>query len=125
MLKNRTWILIFAVAGLILSVFSLFLLRGRDTGQVVQIIQDGTVIREIDLSDIKEEIVFTIEASAGGSNTICVRPGGICIQDADCPDKICVSQGWLTAEQSAPIICLPHRLMIQFRSITGPDAVIQ
>lgn len=32
--------------------------------------------------------------------------------EADCPDQVCVHAGWLT-DSAAPIVCLPHRLVIR------------
>ncbi len=122
MIKTRAWILLFVAAALLFAALSCFLLMRENTGTVVQIVQDGTVIREIDLSRVTEEYSFTIEASGGGSNVVTVRPGAICVSDADCPDRVCVSQGWLS-DQSIPIVCLPHRLSISLTGAAEADAV--
>ena len=53
-----------------------------------------------------------------------VRPGAIRVSEADCPDKICVGMGWLT-DGAAPIVCLPHRLMIRRRGAGAADAAAQ
>ena len=115
MLKTRTWIILIASVALLLIALSVFLLTSRSEGTVVQIIQDGTVLQEIDLSRVREPYSFEVEAPDGGVNRIGVEPGRIRVADADCPDKICMSQGWLS-DQSVPIVCLPHRLIIKLRS---------
>ena len=115
MFKTRTWIVLIASVALLLIALSAFLLTSRSEGTVVQIIQDGTVLQEIDLSRVREPYSFEVEASDGGVNRIEVEPGRIRVADADCPDRICVSQGWLS-DQSVPIVCLPHRLIIKLRS---------
>ena len=46
------------------------------------------------------------------------RPGGIRVSFADCPDQICVDQGWLSGGR-IPIVCLPHRLVIEL--VEGGD----
>ena len=115
MLKTRVWIIGIVLLAVALIVLSVLLLTSRSEGTVVQVIQDGTVLREIDLSKVKEPYSFTVEAPDGGSNRIEVEPGRIRVADADCPDKICISQGWLS-DQSVPIVCLPHRLIIKLRS---------
>ena len=115
MLKTRTWIVLIASVALLLIALSVFLLTSRSEGTVVQIIQDGTVLQEIDLSRVREPYSFEVEAPDGGVNRIEVEPGRIRVSDADCPDKICMSQGWLS-DQSVPIVCLPHRLIIKLRS---------
>ena len=115
MLKTRTWIILIASVALLLIALSAFLLTSRSEGTVVQVIQDGTVLQEIDLSRVREPYSFEVEAPDGGVNRIEVEPGRIRVADADCPDRICVSQGWLS-DQSVPIVCLPHRLIIKLRS---------
>ncbi len=114
MIKTRTWVIIIAAAALALAALSALLLTRHGEGTVVQIIQDDTVIREIDLSRVTKEYSFTVDSPYGGSNTILVQPGRICVSDADCPDRICVHQGWLT-DDPVPIVCLPHRLIIALK----------
>ena len=115
LLKTRTWIILIAVLALVLIALSVVLLTARSGGTRVQIIQDGTVLREIDLSRVKEPYSFTVEAPDGGYNRVEVEPGRIRVVEADCPDGICISQGWLS-DQTVPIVCLPHRLIIKIKN---------
>ena len=115
MLKTRTWIILIAVLAVGLLALSALLLTSRSEGTTVQVIQDGTVLREIDLSRVDTPYSFVVPAPDGGMNRIEVEPGRIRVSDADCPDKICMSQGWLS-DQSVPIVCLPHRLIIKIRN---------
>ena len=121
MLKTRTWIVIIAAAA-VLALLSWFLLTDRREGTVVEVIQDGVVLREIDLSAVTGEYSFDVQWPGGGSNTVCVQPGRICVSGADCPDKICAAQGWLS-DEAVPIVCLPHRLIIQVKDAKQLDAV--
>lgn len=121
MIKTRTWVILIASAAVVLAAVSFFLLRSRPEGTVVQIIQGNTVIREIDLSRVTREYSFVVESPYGGSNTILVQPGRICVSEADCPDQICVCQGWLT-DDPVPIVCLPHRLAIVLKTPAQTDA---
>ena len=123
MLKTKTWIALFAVLAAILALLSFLLLRQREEGTKVEILQDGAVIREIDLSRIAEEESFRVEW-AGGYNLVEVRPGAIRVSEADCPDRICVGMGWLT-DGAAPIVCLPHRLMLRRKGAGAADAAAQ
>ena len=68
--------------------------------------------------------VFEIK-NAEGSNTIEIKDGKIRVESADCPDKTCVRMGWL--ESSAmPIVCLPHKLVIEFADADGGvDAITE
>ncbi len=114
MIKTRTWILMFAVLAVGLILLSAALLRTPRSGTTAQIMLDGEVIREIDLSRVKEPYSFVVESEGGGTNRITVEPGRICVSEANCPDGICVSQGWLS-DQNVPIVCLPHRLIIKIK----------
>ena len=124
MLKTRVWIVIIASAAVVLALLSLRLLTDRQEGTVVEVIQYDTVLQEIDLSAVAEEYSFEVDWIDGGSNTVCVQPGRICISEADCPDKLCVSQGWLS-DEAFPIVCLPHRLIIQVKDVEQLDAVVR
>ena len=122
MLKTRTWIIIIAAAALTLAVLSAYQFTAKREGNVVEVVQDGVVLREIDLSAVTREYSFVVESSGGGSNTVRVQPGRVCVSEADCPDKTCVSQGWLS-NQAAPVVCLPHRLVIRVKGAADSDAV--
>ena len=118
--SNRFWILL--VAGLLaLCGASALLLRHTGSRTLARIAVDGQVVREIDLAAVTSEASFALE-TPGGANTIAVRPGGIRVLDADCPDQVCVNQGWLTGGQ-VPIVCLPHRLVITLVSGGSADAL--
>ena len=121
MIKTRTWVIGIIVAAALLAVLSIVLLGGRKDGTVVQVIQDGTVIREIDLARVNKEYSFVVETDDGGSNTILVQPGRICISEANCPDQICVLQGWLS-DDPTPLVCLPHRLIIMLKDPAGAES---
>ena len=124
MLKTRAWIAIVAAAALVLGLLSWYTLTKKGSGSVVEIVQDGKVLRTIDLDLVAAEYSFTVECPEGGSNTILVQPGRICVAEADCPDRICVHQGWLS-DGAAPVVCMPHRLIIRLKSPSGVDAVSQ
>ena len=119
MLKTRTWILIFIFFLLGSSAVAAFLYFEEPEAVMVEILQDGKCIKEIDLSTVDEPYSFIVEDTKnGGSNTIRVEPGRICISEADCPDQICVHHDWLP-DNPAPIVCLPHRLVIQLKDDPG------
>lgn len=123
MLKTKTWILILVLLLAVCGIAAAFLFLGNSDSQVVEIRQDNVLIRTIDLSQVKAPYFLTIEDGRGGSNTLLVESGRICISEADCPDQICVRRGWLSGA-GAPIICLPHRLVITSVSQTA-DASVQ
>ena len=124
MLKTKTWILIFSVVLVICLAATAFLYLHSSNSSTVTILQDGKIIREIDLSAVKNPYSFVVNDPNGGSNTILVEPGRICVKDADCPDLVCVHRGWLS-DSSAPIVCIPHRLVIQIGGDSPVDTVVK
>lgn len=109
---------------LILCAVSLwFVLTPRKAASacIADIYQDGTLLTSIPLDEIQEPYTFTITGSEGGENQVEVRPGSIGIVSADCPDRLCVRQGFLSAP-GIPIVCLPHRLVIQLRPADSSQA---
>ncbi len=122
MLKTRTWIILTVCAAAVCLTAGLFLLR-KGAGDVTAVVtQDGEVLSEIHLQDVKKEYSFTVEDPDGHYNVISVRPGMIRVSEADCPDQICVKQGWVSGGVT-PIVCLPHKLMITFEGRSETDAV--
>lgn len=118
MIKTRVWAVSFAAAALVLAAAAFALPRLRTGGAVAVVTQDGAVLREIDLSRVTEAYTFTVTAADGGTNVIEVEPGRIRVAEADCPDRICVMQGWLP-DGALPIACLPHGLLIEMRDAGG------
>ena len=100
-----------------LSAAALLLRDGGTQAPVARITRDGVLVEEIPLDGIQEPRSFTLE-DASGSNRVEVEAGRIRIAQADCPDQICVNQGWIS-DSTVPIVCLPHKLMIEIVSGGG------
>lgn len=99
--------------------------RAGTPGTVARVEVDGEVVRRIDLRAVAAAGETFEIITPWGTNTVELRPGGIRVLDADCPDRICVNQGWLQGG-FLPIVCLPHRLVISLESggsADAPDAV--
>lgn len=123
MKSNSKWIVIFTVLCAVCA--AIWLVRGRNAQEAVtaQIKQGNNIIQTIDLSEVFEPYEFEVTDGHGGRNIIRAEHGRIAVIDADCPDKLCVKQGYIE-NGAVPIVCLPHKLSI---TITGkneePDAV--
>ena len=83
-------------------------------GYVAEIYQNGRLLYSIPLNDLPQTRTFVVESTEGGINEVEFRPGSIGIISADCPDKLCVHQGFIT-DAKLPITCLPNRLVILLR----------
>ncbi len=87
---------------------------GNGQALYADIYQSGELLETIRLDTVTDEYIFEVPGEGGASNTICVRPGSIAIISANCPDQICVHQGFISTSL-LPITCLPNRLVIRVR----------
>ncbi len=111
MSKNAKIILILLLAAAVLSAGIIFMQKNQTPSPVARITLDGELIREIPLDEVEESYSFVVD-SESGSNTILVEPGRIRVSEADCPDQVCVNQGFIS-DGTVPVVCLPHKLMIE------------
>ena len=111
MSKDAKIILILLLAAAILSAGFILVQKKQTPSPVARITLDGEVVREIPLDEVEEGYSFTVESGAG-TNTILVEPGRIRVSEADCPDQVCVNQGFIS-DGTVPVVCLPHKLMIE------------
>lgn len=114
MIEKRFAIMVTVFIGIILigSIVAYLLLQKKEEGLTANIHLNGEMIETIDLSKVKEPYQKEIQCPQGGSNVIEVRHNSIGIIKADCPDKLCQKQGFLD-HSAFPIICLPHRLVVE------------
>lgn len=111
-MKNRVWIVIFAVAVLLCSELWAYISGVGSPTEIVGIYQNGQLVERIDLNAVTQDREITLKGEYG-SNVILASRGSIRMKSADCPDKICVNHGELKSG-AAPIICLPNRIVIKF-----------
>lgn len=108
----RTRVILFLLLAAVAVSGAVLLLRNPETpSPVARIIRDGVLLEEIDLNQVREPYSFSLE-DGSGTNTVQVERGRIRIAEADCPDQVCVNRGWI-GDGTVPIICLPHKLMIE------------
>ena len=108
----RTKVIGLLLLGAVLASVGVLLLRRTAVpAPTARITRDGEVVEEIPLDRVEEPYTFTL-SDARGSNTVQVERGRIRVLEADCPDQVCVKQGWIS-DRTAPIVCLPHRLVIE------------
>lgn len=114
---NKAAKLILAALVLVCAASAAFLLLrpGQEDQTVARITLDGELAKEVDLRQVESPYTIILEGSSGLTNTIRVEPGRIRVEAADCPDQICVHQGFIS-DGTVPIVCLPNQLIIE---ITG------
>lgn len=108
-MKKFDLILIVSVLGLAAAIWGgRTLLHPASDAPVAVIRLDGEVKERLPLD---REARITVKTPEGGSNTVVVEDGAVCVESADCPDRICVHAGWIR-EAGDVIVCLPHRLTV-------------
>lgn len=109
--KNLKWALAFLLLIIICILIIFFHNNSSKTAKTAEIIQNGEVIRTVDLQNVPTPYEFEVISPDGGYNTVRVEYGKIGIIHASCPDQICVNQGFITSGV-LPVVCLPNRLSI-------------
>ncbi len=116
-ISNRTLAIIFG-AVLVLSLAWLAVIKFVPQEKLIaEISADGKLLYTIDLNKVTQS--YKIELP---HNTVFVEHGRISMQDAGCPDKLCVKQGPISSG-AFPIVCLPNKVIIRITSKNGVDAV--
>ncbi len=78
-----------------------------DVGEKVIVSYNGEVVAQYDLhASGRYELSF-----AEGRNVLMIEGGEAYVEEADCPDRLCVHQRHISKSGEA-IICLPHKLVI-------------
>lgn len=101
----------FLIAGLV-GVF--WLSAGREDGRMVRVTVDG---KEAGTYPLSRDDTIRIEG-VGGSNTLVIRDGQAAMEEADCPDRICVEHAPVDSVGET-IVCLPHRVVVEVLSEEG------
>lgn len=107
--KNRNeFILILVLAAVILIGFLFVRLQRQKDAFTVDVSVDGTSIATYRLD---EEVDTWIDGYQGGKNHLVIHDGCARIEEADCPDKLCVKQGTVS-ESGESVVCLPNRVVV-------------
>lgn len=125
---------LFLGAGLLLGALCLwciilFVQKNREqTGLIVVVTVDGEEYYRgsldssvmLENGDNTEEYILQFqkqnrkEIDINGHNKVIIEGGKVWMDGADCPDKLCVSQGKISKSGQA-IICLPNKVMVTIK----------
>lgn len=118
MKSTKFWLLAIGIVLAVAAAASAAIFYNKLGDATALIYQEGACVRTIDLSQVDEPYTFTVEWD-GGYNVVEVERGRIRVSEADCPDQVCVHQGWIS-NSVVPIACLPHKLVIRLVSSSEP-----
>jgi hypothetical protein len=108
MIKKADFIFMSIVILLALGWWGGYNLFFRAPGGSAVVMVDG---REYGRFDLSSEQTITISGADGGYNSLALSDHRASVIDADCPDRLCVSQRSI-GMRGETIVCLPHRLVI-------------
>ena len=83
------------LAAVVLLSAGYILLRPAQAGETVRVYQAGEVIWE---GVLEEPDVFHAP-----HNTVVVEGGRVRVSQADCPDQVCVNQGWISEDRKSVV----------------------
>ena len=99
---------IFLIIGLIVLtiILSVVIYKNQKTSDLsVEITIDGDLVKTVSLEDDFETMLST-------GNKLVIKDGKVYIEEANCPDNLCVKQGSIEKINES-IICLPNKLVVR------------
>ncbi|MDZ4185735.1 MAG: NusG domain II-containing protein [Desulfuromonadales bacterium] len=114
-------VLLCALLGLLTIYRHFFISSDQPFPKQATITVDGKVLRTIDLDPVAGNEMIQITGRLGPA-TVEVAGGRIRMREANCPEQICVKQGWIQAPGST-IVCLPGEIIIHIEGPAPVDAV--
>ena len=106
-IMTKADLLLLAVALCAALLFVLYLFFAGREGSTVRVVCGGSLWGEYSLREDRE-IALELE---NGTNLLIIRDGQVWMEEADCPDRLCVRQG-AVSRVGESIICLPHELVV-------------
>jgi hypothetical protein len=112
-LKKLDYVVIIVLVLFTISSFigTLFVSNKKYNEKYVEIEVDGKPYKKLNLENRNETIKIKTDL---GSNIIEIKDGKIHVEDADCPDKICIKDGYIS-NPGEILVCLPNKVVIQIK----------
>lgn len=105
-LRDVLFLAALLVTGLLLTVG---IFRFSESGSQIRVTVDGQLYGVYPLD---ENRCVQVTLADGGSNQIRIADGTAYMEQADCPDGLCMRQGAIS-RTGQTIVCLPHRLVVE------------
>ena len=116
--RKRKTSLILTVSFLLIGILlCLPLFWGGRKGAAVQVRVDGSVVETFPL---EHERVYQIVNGNGGTNLLRISGGEAWLEEASCPDKLCVKMGRISRSGQS-IICLPNKVTVEIIGETAGE----
>lgn len=101
------------LAIIILIALSMYISKffSQDDGLTVNVYLDNSLYGSYPLSS---DNVINLD-NGGNYNTVCIKDGKVYIQEASCPDKLCVKQESI-CKTGESLCCLPNKVFVIIES---------
>ena len=107
--STKFWVVLIGVI-LVAAVAGMLVIQSvREEGAQVVITWNGQVEGTYPLD---EDQTFVFEGESGGYNVVTIEDGFVFMEEANCPDQICVKHKPLN-QTADPIVCLPNSLVVK------------
>ncbi len=105
-------IIALAVIALVTVILFLAFRTFKSPGKTVAVRVSGEEVASYPLDKDRTE---TINGANGGTNELIIEDGTVRLEEATCPDKLCVNQGKIS-RRGESIICLPNEVIVEINS---------
>ena len=105
-IKKKDWILIAVILIVAGGAYLLHAVLNKSEVNYVTVKVGGELQGTYSLAENQEVSIN------GGSNILVIQDGEAKMKEADCPDKLCVSQKAISANHES-IICLPNKVVVE------------
>ena len=112
-MKKNDWILAAAIFFVAVLTFGLQLLKTTDEYSEVEIQVNGELYGRYRLEQDQE-------IDVNDKNKVLIKDGKVRMEDADCPDQICVNHRAISRDRES-IICLPNQTVVTIRGGEEPE----
>lgn len=106
------------IASILMAAFLIFIgfqVHGFAGGKTYVLIEvDGKLYQKVSLGEDGPNLKLTVPV-ANGENIVEINRDKVRMLYADCPDKDCVRQNWIS-RPGQMIVCLPNRMVIKIES---------
>ena len=117
-MTNKKLIVIFSLIFVGFCLGAIVLSNLQPEKNIAIITVNGEMKCEVDLEFDDRFVV----KSPKGSNTIVVKDNEIYVEEATCPDYLCIKHGKLRNKYDS-IVCLPNKVVIEYKTASDVDAV--
>ncbi len=111
-------IIYLSVLAVLILILLVILYTGGTDGDVIVITGDGEEYGRYALDEDQEIAVYAADGTI--TNLVIIEDGAAFMQEADCPDGLCMKQGSISRDKQN-IVCLPNRVVVTVASSEEAD----